>query len=225
MIGIEAILQLLAPFDCLGCSQEGTLFCKACRNKHFKALAGYCYRCLSPVASSRLCPACRAATALENVWVAAEYDALARQLVQCLKFGRARSAAQLIAQTMHKQLPAFPAAIVVPIPTANRRVRERGYDQASLIAHQFAKRRGLFCQPLLRRQGSTRQVGANRTTRRTQLQGAFYFAGPSKQLPGSIILVDDVLTTGATIEAAAIALKEAGAAHVSAALFAHKHLT
>ncbi len=124
---------------------------------------------------------------------------------------------------MDHRLPANQInAIVVYIPTANRRVRERGYDQAQLIAREFAHRRRLPCQALLRRHGATRQLGASRQQRQQQLQTAFYCPYPQKVVGRSIILIDDVLTTGATIEAASRVLCQAGATNVTALLFAQK---
>ncbi len=224
MFGIEAVLRFIAPFDCVACGQEGELLCCGCQEVAIRPLPGSCYRCLAPVAGLAVCGVCRPRTPFEHVWVAAEYGGAARQAVQALKFARARSAAGLIAGIMHRRLPALPGGtLVVAVPTANRRIRERGYDQAELIARRLAKARRLPHQKLLRRHGHSRQVGATRAERHVQLQNAFSFAPrPGQPVPQHVLLIDDVLTTGATIEAAAAVLKKAGAKHISAALFAQK---
>lgn len=169
----------------------------------------------------RVCAACRPHTAVDVAWIATEHHEAARELVRALKFARAQSGAQVAARLMHQLLPPFPpGAALVPLPTATARVRERGYDQALLITRHLARLRHVPCKPVLRRHGATRQVGASRTQRQQQLQTAFSLARP---LPAAhLILVDDVVTTGATIEAAARILKANGAHQVSAALFAQK---
>lgn len=220
MFGLETVLSVLAPFDCLVCETEGALLCAGCCERYIKPLAERCYVCLKSSSNNKVCSHC--VSELDHVWVAADYSAMAAQLVKKLKFDRAAAVANILADVMASTLPALPSSTVITyIPTANSRVRQRGYDQARLIARQVAKQKGLPFKLLLKRSGKTRQVGADRTQRHTQLQDAFT---ATKQLPNSILLVDDVLTTGATIEAAAKALKKAGATEVNAALFAHKSL-
>lgn len=222
MLTLQSILRVLAPFDCLVCYKEGSLLCIQCQERYILPLSSRCYRCLAPTANGEVCMECRPHTAVTHAWVATEYGHAARELMRALKFARAQSAATLVAALMHRMLPAFPpGSVITYIPTATTRVRERGYDQAALIARKLAKHRGLPCRKLLRRHGQTRQVGATRAQRQQQLQAAFSLAVP--RLPkGHIILVDDVTTTGATIEAAAKVLHQNGAKHISAALFAQK---
>lgn len=114
--------------------------------------------------------------------------------------------------------------IIVPAPTATNRVRMRGYDQSALLACNLASRIGALYDPLLCRIGSQKQIGANRAQRQAQLQGAFYtkpqYRSHHDVQGAHIILVDDVVTTGATLEAAAEALRAAGARSVEAVVFA-----
>lgn len=170
-----------------------------------------------------ICNNCRPATALSNAWVTTSYEAIAKQLVKRLKFDRAQSAAAIIAQTMSESLPYLPPqTIITHIPTANIRVRQRGYDQAQLIARRLAKLRGLRYQRLLRRHGNSRQVGASRLVRQQNLHEAYILKRHYNFRGVPILMVDDVLTTGATIEAAAQVLAKTGSPDVSAALFAYK---
>lgn len=108
----------------------------------------------------------------------------------------------------------------MPIPTATARVRERGFDHARLIAKYFATshRRGLYGN--LKRLGQSRQVGSKRETRLKQLENSFVVVR-SRELRGkTVLLVDDVMTSGATIESAANCLKRAGIHKVYALVFA-----
>lgn len=219
---VDQILQVFAPFDCLGCQVEGILVCKDCQNHAFVPAPGCCYKCLKPTKKT-ICAVCRPTTVLSSVWVATAYQGLAVKLIARLKFSRTQAAAHIIAQIMDQTLPSVAADyIVVHVPTANQRVRQRGYDQAQLIAREFARSRGLRYQALLMRRGNTRQLGANRKERLQQLATAYYSPHPNRIRDASILLVDDVLTTGATLETAARVLKAAGASTVRAITFAQK---
>ena len=98
----------------------------------------------------------------------------------------------------------------------------RGYDHAALLARELARHTELTTMPVLRRVGQTRQVGATRSQRLKQLEGAFYVRRPEEIQGKKILLVDDLVTTGATLEAAARCLRLAGARTVSAVVFAQK---
>lgn len=111
-------------------------------------------------------------------------------------------------------------AVLVPVPTATSRVRQRGYDQAGLLSQELSRRTGLPSLPLLARCGQDRQVGSGRTERVRHLTGAFRVPAGKDVRGKHVILVDDVLTTGATLEAAAATLHKAGAARVDALVFA-----
>jgi ComF family protein len=155
----------------------------------------------------------------------ADYEAYPKQLIGLLKFGRVRASAKVMAGYMQTTLPFLDEATVITfVPTATSRVRQRGYDQAHLLAKELSRLTKRKTKPLLGRLGQTRQVGATRKQRLVQLQNAF-FARNSKAIKGAhILLVDDVLTTGATLEAAAKTLRQTGAKSVSAVVFAQKRL-
>ena len=115
-----------------------------------------------------------------------------------------------------------PPELVVPVPTTARRLRERGYNQAELLARVVAERRGLpLATPLVRVRGGATQVSLAPTQRRANVAGAFRAAADRRTLEAHhVLLVDDVLTTGATAGAAAAALLRSGARHVSLVTFA-----
>jgi ComF family protein len=168
-----------------------------------------------------LCPACLTVSELSAVHAAARYNQPAvKHVLWRLKFDRAQAAADDIARALALYIPEG-RYIVVPAPTAAIRARQRGYDQACLIAKASVKlspERLTYC-PALARLGSKRQLGNSRDQRTTQLEGAFRVKRSLKSgLP--ILLVDDVITTGATLQAAAKALTQAGAPRVEALVFA-----
>jgi len=153
--------------------------------------------------------------------MAAIYDGAIRKLVKDYKFNRVRAAYAPLASAMADTLPYFAHDIlVVPVPTAYRRVRQRGYDQAKLLAREIARQKGWSTQAALRRQHGHRQVGASRAARFSQASQAFECTG---DVAGRhILLVDDVTTSGATLHAAAAILVAAGALSVNAVVAA-KH--
>jgi len=151
--------------------------------------------------------------------VGTNYETIAKELVWRLKFSGAQAAAGEIAEYLSTLYVGDEHILVVPVPTSSQRVRQRGYDQALVLARELARRSGRRYLPCLVRVGQQHQVGASRHQRVTQLSGAFR-VNKSSVSGAHILLVDDVLTTGATLQAAARVLKAAGAKRVEAIVFA-----
>jgi ComF family protein len=149
------------------------------------------------------------------------YAGVAKELVSGLKFSGTRTAANVMAACMLPLLPADTSGVmIVPVPTAASRVRGRGYDQAKLLARELSRQTRLPYLDCLARDGHTRQVGTSRRQRQRQLQGAFRVKRPVETRGADIMLVDDVSTTGATLESAAVALGAEEAGRISAVVFA-----
>lgn len=218
---LERCLDTIAPHTCFVCASEDSVLCAACRLEAFTPLPSRCYRCHTATTQSRVCPSCRRKSPLLHVWVSTRYSDQTKELIRRFKFERAKQAADIVAEAMDLQLPILPdTTLVTHIPTANARVRIRGYDQAQLIARKLCDRRGWRYTPLLLRQGTARQLGAKRNQRFAQIENAFAVRKPQLVSGAHILLIDDVLTTGATIEAAAQVLKKSGAKKIEAAVFA-----
>jgi ComF family protein len=201
---IESIMSSIAPHECVSCFREGSLLCDYCRQK-------------LPGAKPR-----QDVPFVDAVHAVTPYEGAAKQLVWGMKFGRQKAAATVMAELLAAHLPAGSArdGVVTHVPTATSRVRQRGYDQAELIARQLAIAAHYQYLPLLARHGQQRQVGQDRTRRQTQLSSAFRLQGSPSRIPATVMVIDDVLTTGATLSATARALKQAGVLRVEAAVFA-----
>lgn len=156
---------------------------------------------------------------IDLAWSAAPYEGVARDLVAALKFRALMPVASLMAERILRLAPDHVlSGDVVPVPTARARSLRRGFDPACEIATALAAAAGLPLRPLLVRRGAGRQVGRRRAERlarppRIRAKG---------EAPRSALLVDDVLTTGATLSASARALREAGALRVAAVTFARR---
>lgn len=214
----DRLLSIIAPHYCLGCDREGTLLCQECSGG-LPVLAERCYRCHSLSPSGRTCVKCRRQSPLHTVTAATQYGELAKDLVWKLKFAHAPAAAESIAHIIRDRV-VFDDAILVYVPTATARVRQRGFDQALLIGRQLSRTTGLPNRSYLRRMGQARQVGAGKRERTEHLKTAFRAVNEPTLQGAHIILVDDVLTSGATLEAAARTLKTAGAGRIDAVVFA-----
>ena len=218
---IEQLISLIAVHRCVSCGVEGAIICDSCTHSSLKAVPSRCYRCHAVTKQSQTCRSCKASTQISHVWIAAEYQDIAKKAVYKLKFDRAKAVSKTIAEIIDSSLPRLPADLIIcHIPTANKRVRMRGYDQAQLIARHLATIRKWQHQTLLIRTGKSRQVGAGRKERFRHLEQALRIRNDSKLSGKHILLVDDVTTTGATIEAATKILKKAGAKTVDVAVFA-----
>ena len=190
-----------------------------------------CGACSAPCAADeRICARCARALAaarrgqvelvgLGPVTWAAAYEGVARELVAGLKFHRRLGLAVVLAESIAEALgPCGPQISVVGVPAAPARRRRRGFDPAELIANALASRMALAPAAPLCRADGPRQVGRRRAERMATPPRVWAVA----ESPERVLLVDDVLTTGATLSACAAALRGAGAVDLRAGVFARR---
>ncbi|HET9661776.1 MAG TPA: ComF family protein [Thermomicrobiales bacterium] len=159
---------------------------------------------------------------IDRLWVAAPYDGWVRTAIHSYKFSgetaRAPHFASLLASAC---LSIDPGAALAPVPLHPRRRRQRGYDQTAMLASEVSKRTGQPVFTGLRKGRDTlQQVGLSRAERSLNLLDAFELANGVSS-PDTVILIDDVATTGATLSECAIALRSGGTTRVAAVVIAH----
>jgi ComF family protein len=205
------LLEILLPPACAGCGRFGHLVCRTC-------LAGF-QRASSP--GDRFAAADSGALvgdALELALAAFVHTGSLRRVLQRLKYGGSGSIAEPLAGAAAPALEALTSVCgplpLVPVPVHAARLRQRGYNQAALLAAALGSRAGLPVLDILERRRSTaRQHGLGKAARLHNLRGAFALHD-GEPPPPMVILVDDILTTSATLESCASVLRQAGAATV-----------
>ncbi len=221
---IQQLVEFLAPAQCLNCGRPGNLVCPACLPSLAIVKTPTCWRCnrLSP--GGRTCASCRSSSKLAGVVVASHYDGAVKSLVKAIKYQNAMGASRIAAGLVTPLLRMSAIGdfdLVTSVPSAAPAYRRRGYNQAELIAKIVAADLALPYRSLLGRLTAARQVGHNRAQRLEQVRGRFYATSPVP-LKTKVLIIDDVLTTGATLNECATVLKAAGAARVWGAVVA-KH--
>jgi len=203
-------LDVVFPPRCAGCGTGGWPFCRGCRASLETLGPPWCERCGRPAAIALdHCPDCPPPP-VGVVRSPFAYAGPARAAIHRLKFSGWRSVAGALADAMVTVNPAV-ADAVTWVPLGRRRLAERGYDQAYTLARAVGVRLGLPLVRLTRRSVATApQARRPGDERREVMRGAFEPIRRSADAPGAVILVDDVLTTGATAAACADALARAG---------------
>jgi competence protein ComFC len=215
----EKIVDFFFPRRCVGCGRIGDFLCVGCRQKLPRVLRPICKRCGKPESSGNLCSACWGQkTEIDGIRSVFRFEGIVRQAIHDLKYRNLKSISGCLATLMADYLQDNPVhgEVLVPVPLHSRRLRERGYNQSNLLAQELGK---LIDIPVI--DGSLRRIKDSlpqaRTTtideRRENVAEAF--ACQDEELKAkNVILIDDVCTSGATLEACAVALKAGGAISV-----------
>ncbi len=172
-----------------------------------------------PLDEHDLCTICRESLVnFDCVYSFGSYEGTLRNLIHQLKYGKVETLARPLAALLARALPVDERFdLIIAMPMHWRKRWERGFNQAELLARPVARRYGLSLSTNLRRARYTKaQAGLSEAQRRENLKHSFLVRSPEQIANKHILLVDDVFTTGATLRAAAAALKAAGAARISA---------
>lgn len=219
---LRTLLHRVLPGRCLVCREPGVAgrdLCPAC-TAALPWMPHACTRCAQPMATADpICGSClRRPPPLDAVIAAFDYGFPVDRLLPRFKFHRDLAAGALLGDCLAQATSgAVPPAALVPIPLHIARLRERGYDQALELARMLARRHALPLRTdlLHRVRATSPQSRLDAPARRRNLRAAFAVQ-QLPDLPAHVVLIDDVMTTGTTLNAAAHALRRAGVRRVDA---------
>ena len=215
----KAVLDFVLPQSCLDCGRSGQILCRGCRERWRRVLPPYCQRCGLPSIDEKACPDCaKTDFAIDGIRSVFLFEGQARQAILKFKYENLRVLALPLAEALVNYIEGhdIPFDIVMPVPLHRRKLAERGYNQSALLAREMARWRGwTLAEHRLTRQQSTpaQATLASATARRQNVQYAF-MAAPGSMHGHRVLLIDDIATTGSTLDACASALQKAGALSV-----------
>ena len=215
----RTLLEALYPLECAGCGGSGKIVCERCAEALPLLTPPYCRVCATE-SEVELCRACtQSRRRFDGVRAPYRYEGSIRQAILALKYGGIKAAASQLGDMLAEYLEGnpLPGDLVAPVPMHASRRRERGYNQAELLARRVAGRCDVPYQGklLVRTRRVDPQAGmTNAASRATNVADSVAVPRPREVHGARIILVDDVATTGSTLDACAAALKDAGVASV-----------
>ncbi len=223
----RAALDLLYPPRCALCGRGGSFLCAACHDALPRAEGRRCRRCWLPLRPGGDCARCAEhPLVFDSLRSAFRYEGDARRLVHAFKFdGQSVLAAPLGAAVVDALAPAaLGYDAVVPVPLSGLRGRLRGFNQALLLAREVGRALDMPVEQPLQRRGPSRPQARSRSAeeRRHNVRGAFRLRRGASVAGRRILLIDDVATTGATLDECARVLLDCGAAGVFAATLARE---
>lgn len=208
---------LLAPQKCVVCgdlSKRSIPLCVQCESKYLSLTSfheGRCSRCGRLLISAKtLCMDCRTVEPLQmidRVYPLFSYDRTAQELLASWKIGCCFGLTALFARCLMPVLSHFPGIPVVPVPPRPGKIRQKGWDQIDVLARKLETGYGIPVLRCLKRTSIVQQKKLGREERGKNLQGNITLK-KNITLPETVIVLDDIMTTGATLEACACALKE-----------------
>lgn len=217
---MRALLRFLLPQYCLICEQHSCdTICTICRGniRHFPR---HCNRCAKPLTYGHYCGKClnqpSAIDAFESIYL---YNDYIREIVLSAKYSASTPHLNWMAAEMQSYLPKWEADCIIPIPITKKRRLQRGFNQTHYLCQKIAKIRKMNMQKnvLIKKSIPAQSQQSNHLARKQNIKNAFTCKPHDYQ---SVILIDDVATSGATLQEAAKILKKSGVSWVGAFTFA-----
>ncbi len=217
--GRDWFFNFLFPKNCLGCAKEGEWLCAKCRVLLKVKSISECLICRRPQITAKVCDHCRGKSPLDGLWVMADFeDKLIKQIIHLIKYNFVLDLAEVFDEMMKNYFSrvgdwrgSFP---LLPVPLHRRRFLERGFNQAELVAESASRILGNeISEPILKRKRYLKpQAKLSLSGRLKNIKGNFGLmeAAAERFSKDGIILVDDVYTSGATMQEGAKILKENG---------------
>ena len=227
----EFFLDLLFPIECLGCGQEKIWLCPDCLDQIPLNNNFHCPFCQKHTQIGETCPDCRASANLDGLLVAGDYKhEVLKQAIRCFKYNYAVKLADDLGKFTEKFLTKIKQSgffilpsilidqqngLIAPVPLSKRRLRQRGFNQAELLAQKVADHLNFNLANLLEKKiNNEPQAHLSGKDRYCNVKDIFTCPEKNSAKDKKIILIDDVATTGSTLEEAARVLKQAGAKEV-----------
>ena len=220
----EKIWAIVLPMNCAGCDREGDWICRLCWRRLVILPERICALCAKH-GQNGLCPACRTRTKLDGLVALLNYGDLAvSRIIRRAKYDGQFAALQFLVNGLATKIIrrlTVEESLVIPVPLAKGRLRQRGFNQAMVIARAISNLNHLWrpVEMLNRVRETESQTTLRRSERLKNMTGAF---AAKRRLAGqTVILCDDVATTGATLTAAAKILRRSGAGAIWGFVIAH----
>ncbi len=213
------VTDFFFPRTCIGCGKVGDFICVSCSKKMSRILPPLCRRCGRPESSGAYCTECWGQkSSLDGIRSVFIFEGIVRQAVHELKYRNVQAMSGCLAgfMSLYFQEHGLSGNVLVPVPLHERRLRERGYNQSRLLAEDLSGMISMEVNAaLLKRVRNTgpQARSASVYERMTNMQNTF-ICDSGEVTGGNVIIIDDVCTSGATLESCAAALKSAGAGHV-----------
>jgi competence protein ComFC len=210
----QGFIDLLCPPRCAACGRMAGWFCPECQNGIEPVEPPFCPLCGRSTPAAELCKSCRVKPLeIDGIRSVGYLEGALQTAIHRFKYSNLRALAQPLGRLAAEYLARYdlPVDTLVPVPLHTSRLRQRGYNQAELLTREIAGLTGLdtACGSMRRVRSTVPQVGLTAIERRRNVSEAFE-CSPGGLGGKRILLVDDVCTTGATLEACSIALRAAG---------------
>lgn len=222
----EKVLDFIFPRFCVGCYNEGNFLCEDCKNKIILIKIPTCIKC-QKMTTEGICKKCKEDIPIQKAIIAGYHrDPILREAIHYLKYEGLTELSHMLSKLIIERLnnEKFPKnCTIIPVPLHKSRFSNRGYNQSELIAKKISDHFNIpFETRLLKRIKNTKpQIELKHKERQDNVIDAFCL-NKKCQLPvGTIILIDDVITTGATIAECARILRESGTKHIWLIALAH----
>lgn len=216
---VNFVLDLLFPKYCVGCGVEGVWICDKCKKEIILIQKPTCPKCNQLVKRGKFCKRCRPNSNLTGVHVAAYYnEGPLKEAIHNFKYNYISDLKYDLGQILITTLKSYflKSSILIPVPLHKKRKAERGYNQSQLLALEISERLHLqiIDNKLVRNIFTTPQVKLSGRERKNNIKNAFVWKGKDEIRGKNVILVDDVYTTGATLQECAKILRNSGARQI-----------
>lgn len=221
-------MDLILPKECLGCGLEGVWLCPDCRRQTVRIKAFFCPQCQKINQNGEFCKDCRKNSNLSGIIIAAHYQkGVLKEAIHVYKYegiwGELENyLADLLLKRLKDHLPSG-KKVIIPIPLHYKKQLERGFNQAERLARILSRKFNLPLETkaLKRIKETDSQANLKKNDRLKNIKGAFKIKNPKNIKGRTILLLDDVATTGTTLNEAARVLNKNGARRVWGIVIAH----